>query len=59
MLRSDRPDFVRRTSAKAPSPPPTVSAEQSLLVCEFIARVGGVENARRALELLAMLRRAA
>lgn len=59
MLRSDRPDFGHRTSAKIPSPPATVSAEQSLLVREFIARVGGVENARRALELLAMLRRAA
>lgn len=58
MLGPDRPEFVR------PSPAPTAGAclpisQQQLAVRQFVARVGGIENARRALELLAILSRAA
>lgn len=59
MLNADRPGFPRRPAAKPELSPPPLTAEQALLVRQFVARVGGIENARRALELLAALRRVA
>jgi hypothetical protein len=59
MLGPDRPNFAAPPAA-APASKPVLSEEQQrLLVRQFVARVGGMENAQRALELLALLKRAA
>jgi hypothetical protein len=55
MLGPDRPRF----SAPASAAPAELTPEQSLLVRQFNAQVGGLENARRALELLALFSRPA
>ena len=56
MLGPDRPLFrpsaTIKTSAGSTSSP---SQDKQIALRQFVARVGGVENARRALELLATL----
>jgi hypothetical protein len=57
MLSPDRPRFNRPST----TPQKTVgslSPAQLLAVRQFVARVGGLENARRSLEMLALLGRA-
>jgi hypothetical protein len=58
MLGPDRPLFLRHPAAPKPAAC-AYSADPQLAARQFVARVGGIENARRALELLAILRRAA
>jgi hypothetical protein len=61
MLGPDRPVFGPRPAATSGSKlvQPDPQQQQLMLVRQFVARVGGLENARRALELLAILKRAA
>jgi hypothetical protein len=54
MLGPDQPGFSARSSAP-PKSHTSLSAQQSLAVHQFVARVGGLENARRALEMLAIV----
>ena len=58
MLGPDRPSFLR-TAPTPKNPPGAYSTNPQLALRQFVARVGGVENARRALEMLALLSRAA
>jgi hypothetical protein len=54
MLGPDRRNlFARRESSTIKTGPQT--AEQAQAVRRFVAQVGGFENARRALDLLALL----
>lgn len=62
MLGPDRPRFVSDPTASSPSIPSGAAASEGPLgskqlaaVRKFIAQVGGIENARNALELLAIL----
>ena len=58
MLVPDRPLFSRPSATpKAPAGSP--SPDQIVALRQFVARVGGIENARQALALLATLKRAA
>jgi hypothetical protein len=57
MLGPDRPLF--RPSGAAKPAAASQSAEERAALRQFIERVGGIENARRALEMLAILNRAA
>ena len=59
MLGSDRPIFKVCAPAASPKKETKAVAEPSQEVRQFIARVGGVENARRALEMLGILSKAA
>ena len=53
MIAGERPEFDdRATGARKPQ---VTAADAELALREFVARVGGVENARRALDLLALL----
>jgi hypothetical protein len=58
MIGPDRPLFVRQAT---PAKPGSVyyATDPAEAVRQFVARVGGIENARRALEMLALLKRAA
>jgi hypothetical protein len=58
MLEPDRPLFLWHSAAPKPAAC-AYSADPHLAARQFVARVGGIENARRALELLAVLKRAA
>jgi hypothetical protein len=60
MLGPDRPCFSRPSATPKLSPALTAnsgatSSEQLRALRQFVARVGGMENARRALEMLAIL----
>ena len=59
MLGSDRPRFVKKSPLAIPaagaSSVESLTPEQWALVRQFVARVGGIENARSAMELLAIL----
>ena len=55
MLGPERPLFVRRPATAQGTPPATTRAEQALAVRQFVARVGGLVNAQRAIELLETL----
>jgi hypothetical protein len=52
MLGPERPVFVRRPAAAKSATLATTSAEQALAVRQFVARVGGLLNAQRAIDLL-------
>lgn len=58
MLGPDRPHF-NRPSTTPKTDVGSLSAEQLQALRQFVARVGGLENARRSLEMLALLNRAA
>jgi hypothetical protein len=58
MLGSDRPCFkVPPTPAKSCTA--SLTPTELVAVRQFVARVGGLENARRSLEMLALLSRTA
>ena len=60
MLGSDRPLFKPTAKIKiAAGSTGTPNLDKQIALRQFVARVGGIENARRALELLATLSRAA
>jgi hypothetical protein len=60
MLGSDRPLFRPTATIKiAAGSTGTPNLDKQIALRQFVARVGGIENARRALELLATLSRAA
>ncbi len=60
MLGSDRPLFQPTATIKlAAGSTATPNLDKQIALRQFVARVGGIENARRALELLATLSRAA
>jgi hypothetical protein len=59
MLGSNRPVFTRPNSANQFAKAAALSSEQLLVVRQFVARVGGLENARRAIEMLVLLNRPA
>ncbi len=59
MLGSDRPLFSHPTASAPTSKLAQPGPQQLLLLRQFVARVGGLENARRALEMIALLKRAA
>jgi hypothetical protein len=60
MLGSDRPLFRPTATIKiATGSTGTPNLDKQIALRQFVARVGGIENARRALELLATLSRAA
>jgi hypothetical protein len=59
MLGPDRPVFSHRPSAAPNANSAPLTPEQLLALRQFIARVGGLENARRALEMLIVLSRSA
>ncbi len=56
MLGSDRPCF-KIPSAPAKSSTASITPAQLVAVRQFVARVGGLDNARRSLEMLALLSR--
>ena len=58
MLGPDRPLFNRPPAAPNSKTLPA-GTEQVIAVRQFVAQVGGIENARRALEMLKLLKRAA
>jgi hypothetical protein len=58
MMGPDRPLFVRQGISAKPGHA-CYSADPAVALRQFVARVGGIENARRALEMLALLKRAA
>lgn len=61
MLNPDRPRFADGAAPKptskqhAVSPSPLTESERAALVRRFVTQVGGMENARGALDLLAIL----
>ncbi len=55
MLGSDRPVFRTRPAVSPPNGPLMLSAEQAQAVRKFVAQLGGFDQARRALAMLAML----
>jgi hypothetical protein len=57
MLLPDRPRFDRPLAGPN-TEVASLSLEQLRALCQFIAEVGGIENARRSLEMLGLLRRA-
>ena len=59
MLGPDRPLFSHRPATTTDSKQSQPTPRQLLLLRQFVARVGGMKNARRALEMLAALKRAA
>ena len=59
MVGPDRRSFDDRPSADSAAKPAPSSEEQLRAVRQFVARVGGIENAREALALLALMKRAA
>jgi hypothetical protein len=58
MLGPDRPVFSHRPSASPIAKSALLTPEQLLVLRQFVAQVGGLENARRAIEMLALLGRA-
>ncbi|HTM55383.1 MAG TPA: hypothetical protein VL175_15235 [Pirellulales bacterium] len=58
MIGPDRPLFVRQALPAKPAAA-HYSADPAVALRQFVARVGGIENARRALAMLALLKRAA
>jgi hypothetical protein len=58
MLRPDRPESQPRPAAPVASLPAPTKAERLRLVRQFVARVGGVQNARQALAMLTLIGRA-
>jgi hypothetical protein len=60
MLGSDRPLFRPTSTIKiAAGTSATPNLDKQIALRQFVARVGGIDNARRALEMLATLSRAA
>ncbi len=59
MVGPDRHIFDNRPSADSATKPTPPSEEQLRAVRQFVTRVGGMENARQALALLALMKRAA
>jgi hypothetical protein len=61
MRKPDRPRFDNKPALAWPSPKSAETSEippgpqQLAAVRQFVAQVGGIENARRVLELLAIL----
>ncbi len=54
MLGSDRPQFYPRPATPVDKSV-ILTPEQAQAVRQFVARVGGFENARRALDMLGLL----
>ncbi len=58
MLRPDRLESQPRPAKPVASPPAPTKAERLRLVRQFVARVGGMQNARQALAMLSLISRA-
>jgi hypothetical protein len=58
MLGPDRPSFVLYPAPKK-APSAGQAVDPKIAARQFVARVGGLENARKALAMLAILSRAA
>ncbi|MGD9723664.1 MAG: hypothetical protein AB7O59_20185 [Pirellulales bacterium] len=59
MLGSNRPLFSKWNGAKQPAKGELSAVEKVRLMRQFVSQVGGIENARRALDMLAVFKRAA
>jgi len=59
MLEPDRPQPDRRPEDRRDTIPVVPASEQLRLVRQFVARVGGLDAARRALTMLDVMNRAA
>ncbi len=58
MLHPHRPDSQPRPAIAAAFPPAVSKTERLRLLRQFVARVGGVQNARQALAMLTLISRA-